>query len=168
MARKIDRYTAPPLFEEVSFPEGVYPLSQSAASKSSKELWLIRAPAHFDGSALNDVSLNLDGEVVEFSSAGKRLRKYEAVSIQALQENGMESPYLLLPSKDKEVLLPAPAFRGQVTIMETPTLPPSDGAPDIEASKAPEMPRGLRQRFRPFGWGEDICSKVLKQQFCVF
>eukprot|EP00057_Strongylocentrotus_purpuratus_P007821 XP_011662295.1 PREDICTED: DNA-directed RNA polymerase I subunit RPA34 [Strongylocentrotus purpuratus] len=159
---RIERFTTPPSFEEVDLSEGECPLDLKDVSKSRKELWLIRAPLGFDGSSLNGVTLDLDGDSVEFSCEEGAGKKYEAMSVRQLKENEGQSPYLLLPSQEERNLEPGPAFKGQVVIMESLSLPPSSSQslPEMKQSEAPKMPEGLRQRFKPFGcekpWqGED-------------
>ena len=55
-----------------------------------------------------------------------------------------------------------PAFKGQVVIMESLSLPPSSSQslPEMKQSEAPKMPEGLRQRFKPFG-----CGKLKRKSF---
>ncbi|XP_041458801.1 DNA-directed RNA polymerase I subunit RPA34-like isoform X2 [Lytechinus variegatus] len=159
---KIERFINPPSFEEVDLSEDNCPLSMKDVSKSRKELWLIRAPLGFDCSAIEDVTLNLDGDPVEFSSEGDN-KKYEAVSVRQNKENEGRSPYLLLPSQEGRNLEPGPAFKGQIVIMESPSLPPSNQSlPEIKQSEAPKMPEGLIQRFKPFGW-EKLSSPMKKK-----
>ena len=51
-----------------------------------------------------------------------------------------------------------PAFKGQIVVMESlSSLPSGKTLPDITPSEAPKIPDGLRQRFKPFGWGKPAC-----------
>lgn len=152
---KVERFSVPQLFEDADISRNTCPIDLPDVSRSRKEVWLIRAPLNFDGSVLNDVTLDLEGDSVEFSSVNQDTKKYEAVAVRELQENEAQSPYLLLPSTEMKTLDPGPAFRGQIIIMESLNSQSSlPELPDIKPSQAPKMPEGLRQRFKPYGSDE--------------
>ncbi|XP_072017824.1 uncharacterized protein [Amphiura filiformis] len=145
-------------FEEVVYQPGKKDdcLCVEDIQKSSKELWLIKAPHDFDFDGFNDQELLLNAEQILRSrntgSHGNR-KKYNVMAMK-MTSNSQNSPAnVLLPSRNSTELMPGPAFQGQITITNSVAVLPVT-LPPTPPTRTYELPPGLKQRYVPFGYEE--------------
>ncbi|XP_033648113.1 DNA-directed RNA polymerase I subunit RPA34-like isoform X2 [Asterias rubens] len=115
------------------------------------EFWLIKTPHDFDAKRLNGVNVSLSGrQFLKEDDDSEVSYELHASKNKALD---MRLPHLLLPSQrgEKAKLVPAPAFTGSLAVMETVAIPPVL-LPPSPPKRSNELPPGLKQRFKPFGW----------------
>ncbi|XP_051845353.1 DNA-directed RNA polymerase I subunit RPA34 [Antechinus flavipes] len=125
-------------------------LALDALRKPGTELWLIRTPADFSPASLNGCKVPLVGfQTVKShrNEAGVRQRYHVLSNSSACPET------LLAPSSSADgQLVPAPALRGILSVIEVPRTKPSGQALHaIPTSPPPQIPPGLRPRFQAFG-----------------
>ncbi|XP_066495061.1 DNA-directed RNA polymerase I subunit RPA34 [Tiliqua scincoides] len=123
--------------------------SQETLRNPSKQLWLIRAPANFSPDRLDGHAVPLLGsQMLKVPQPNGTRKNY---SFQAVPGD-LDSAHLLIPSGCQDYLTCAPSFSGLLSICERfgdsganqPLFP-------VAARLAPKIPKGLRQRFLPFG-----------------
>lgn len=120
-----------------------YKPCSSTLNSSSKELWLIRAPASFNPQSFSGIQLPLCG--------------LETVSVPS--GDGTEQPYNVLGSSsghpEHRLLTPpatlAPPFSGLISICESHSDHSTDQALHVvPAIPPPSLPSGLKQRFQHY------------------
>nr|XP_017505884.2 DNA-directed RNA polymerase I subunit RPA34 [Manis javanica] len=144
------RFSCPPNFTATPpAPEPTH-FSLEVLTGPATELWLIQAPVDFAPDCLNGRLVPLSGsQIVKGKSAGKRHR-YRVLSNSGPQTG---EATLLAPSAEAGGgLTCAPAPQGCLRIFEGPRKSLSGlSLQPVPARLPPEIPPGLRPRFRAFG-----------------
>ncbi|XP_048355281.1 DNA-directed RNA polymerase I subunit RPA34 isoform X1 [Sphaerodactylus townsendi] len=142
------RFKRPADFSASPFCSGL-PLAQEMLEGSSKELWLIRAPASFSPESLSGHSVPLLGFQTLKASQPDSAKK--TFHIQTTLEH-LGGAQLLLPLGHGDHLTCSIPFSSSLSICEKyGGSSNSQSLFPVVARPAPQIPGGLRQRFLPFG-----------------
>lgn len=153
---RFTRFACSSDFESVKWnsSDGKSSLRLEDVQKSSKELWLIQAPHDFDFENLSGQQVLLNAQQILNSNASSSNQGNKKYDVYASSQDKVSAPHIILPSHKTKKLSPGPAFQGHITITESVAVP-GVSFPHTPPTKQ-EIPRGLKQRFVPFGWDEPV------------
>ncbi|XP_033014703.1 DNA-directed RNA polymerase I subunit RPA34 [Lacerta agilis] len=143
------RFECPEEYAASPFAPGP-PLSPESLRSPSKQLVLIRAPANFSPESLEGHAVPLVGfQILKAPQSDGTQKVYH---VQATPGERGSSARLLVPSGRLDLLTCAPPFSSSLTFCER-YGDPSANQPlfPVAARPAPQIPKGLKQRFLPFG-----------------
>ncbi|XP_028921109.1 DNA-directed RNA polymerase I subunit RPA34 [Ornithorhynchus anatinus] len=144
----VKKFECPPDFSPSAPPTDV-PFSLESLQSPTTELWLIKAPADFVPESLNGCRVSLTGLKNLKTKDGSR-RSYQVLGNQGSFVSG--GPCLLVPSAARGQLVCGPALKGSLNVCDGPLAPQTPSQPlSIPSPPPPQIPPGLRQRFRAFG-----------------
>ncbi|XP_065137045.1 DNA-directed RNA polymerase I subunit RPA34 [Paramisgurnus dabryanus] len=134
-------------------PEDFVPFSYDPSTSAlldsdENELWLIKAPAHFDAKCFANLKVPLSGlEMVR--SKGKAPHTY---SVRSSRKAPSDLHLLIADGTNKTPSLGASGFSGVLNISESYSIcSENQTLIPIPTAPAPCIPPGLKQRFQPFG-----------------
>jgi hypothetical protein len=125
----------------------------------SKNLFLFQIPSDLDVQLLNGISVNLKGEEELELSSEKESSGEEGVKCKSASESlGSEcQPFVLVSTEqNRSRYTLGPSIPKQVRVYRHYTVPDII-YPEVNNSNV-EHPRGLKQRWKPFGWKEPPTS----------
>ncbi|XP_038623041.1 DNA-directed RNA polymerase I subunit RPA34 [Tachyglossus aculeatus] len=144
----IKKFECPPDFSPSAPPTDV-PFSLESLQSPTTELWLIKAPADFVPESFNGRRVPLAGLKSLKTKDGSR-RSYQVLSNPGSFAGG--GPCLLVPSAARGQLVCGPALKGSLNVCDGPLALQTPSQPlSIPSPPPPQIPPGLRQRFRAFG-----------------
>ncbi|XP_062872856.1 CD3e molecule, epsilon associated protein [Trichomycterus rosablanca] len=143
---RVWKYECPPDFVQYQYKcsEG----AELEKKRENTELWLIKAPAHFDHNSLADMKVSLSGlEMIQSTGASSKI-----YSVLASRSGPADLHLLTSVGKNQDASLSASSFAGVLSISESYGDCSGNQNPmPVPAAPAPSIPAGLKQRFQPFG-----------------
>ncbi|KAL6115719.1 polr1g [Pungitius sinensis] len=123
---------------------------------NKEELWLIKAPANFNPECFSSVKVPLSGfqslKVPTAAGGAKTGSGQQIYSVLASPHSTSELRLLTNNKRSSGDVVLGPAFSGLLNVCESYGDSSANQAPQvIRAAPPPSIPRGLKQRFHPFG-----------------